>query len=568
MAGEMPPIIEELRQKLEIVQEPMARVDLLNTLAIELRDSDARQGLETAGQARSLADSIGYVSGLAYSLRNMAECLRNLGEYSQALKLAGESLDLFEKLGDESGRYRALNTLGVTYYQINDRSRALEHDIKMLECVRKLGDVLAEASALNNIGLTYMDIGDNERAVNYFQESLEKYEACGRDDYVSKPLMNLGIIYLRRRDLSQSLDYFQRSLEACQKHSDVHGQAQVWYNLAMAHKEMKDIDAALSALERCQELSRRSGSRRLELDSIIERCRLLVHRSGADEGLRTVKEIEEVVNNFPDDRLQAKILLARSELHETRREFDQALAYHKRYASLMTEIHDREELQILRGLDISFEVEQMRRQSESIKQRNAELEQLHRLIRKGEEFRGRLMEQLAAQARQLEKLATHDELTGLYNRRFLNERLANEFNRAGRYHQPLAVAMIDIDHFKRINDNLTHRAGDQVLKEVARIISANCREVDIAARYGGEEFVLVFPNTDGAQALTVCERIRQAVEEHCWQELDSNLSVTVSIGIIDNADVADGERMLVEADKKMYRAKEMGRNKIVASGDK
>ncbi len=159
------------------------------------------------------------------------------------------------------------------------------------------------------------------------------------------------------------------------------------------------------------------------------------------------------------------------------------------------------------------------------------------------------------------QLANEDALTGLYNRRYLNGALKEELERARRYDHPLSAALCDIDEFKRVNDRFSHGVGDQVLQEVARIMEGSVRRVDTVARYGGEEFVLVFPETEAAQARIVCEKIRKEVERHTWTHLHPELSVTLSVGVA-SGNQRTPEQLLSAADHKLYEAKRAGRNRV------
>ena len=166
--------------------------------------------------------------------------------------------------------------------------------------------------------------------------------------------------------------------------------------------------------------------------------------------------------------------------------------------------------------------------------------------------------------------ALQDSLTGLYNRRHLDERLASELAGAQRHGRPLSLLMVDVDHFKAVNDAHGHLAGDEALKMVAFVLRGAVRKEDVLARYGGEEFVVIARETslDGARALA--ERIRRAVERsHCaWQGRE--LGVTVSIGLTVSVGLTEfvpgrTERELLEAaDRALYLAKEQGRNRVVA----
>lgn len=171
--------------------------------------------------------------------------------------------------------------------------------------------------------------------------------------------------------------------------------------------------------------------------------------------------------------------------------------------------------------------------------------------------------------RELEALSATDGLTGLANRRRLDEVLGNELRRAMRSSAPLAVAMLDVDFFKKYNDHYGHQAGDICLRRVAGVLREGChRAGDLAARYGGEEFVLVAPETDLAGALAMAETLRAAVEALRLPHVESEFGhVTVSIGVAalhpDAGHHAD--LLLSMADRAMYRAKLQGRNRVAAS---
>jgi diguanylate cyclase (GGDEF)-like protein len=164
----------------------------------------------------------------------------------------------------------------------------------------------------------------------------------------------------------------------------------------------------------------------------------------------------------------------------------------------------------------------------------------------------------------MEKLATTDGLTGLNNHRHFQEILSHEIERARRYRRPLALLLMDIDHFKSFNDTYGHPVGDLVLKEIALCIRQSIRVNDIPARYGGEEFVVIIPETPGQGALITAERIRSTIEAHTVVSLDRRLKVTVSIGCSVFPESASTQKDLIDtADKALYSAKHNGRNRVV-----
>jgi len=191
-----------------------------------------------------------------------------------------------------------------------------------------------------------------------------------------------------------------------------------------------------------------------------------------------------------------------------------------------------------------------------------EMEALNRSLSEANEQKTQLLEQLRLQAKDLEQQSREDPLTGLYNRRYLDFRLENEFARAKRYSRNLSVVMTDLDFFKKINDTYSHLVGDEVLKIIAHLFRENLRGVDFAARYGGEEFVLLLPETPSNGAILVCERIRREVEQYNWEAVRPGLKVTMSLGLAHDISVTEHTAMLARADAKLYEAKQNGRNQV------
>lgn len=173
--------------------------------------------------------------------------------------------------------------------------------------------------------------------------------------------------------------------------------------------------------------------------------------------------------------------------------------------------------------------------------------------------------ELIVRNRVLAEVSARDALTGLYNRWYVIEKIESEINRSLRHGSPMALMMIDLDHFKDVNDTYGHTAGDDVLKDVARLLKESCRVYDVPGRYGGEEFCVVLPETTLRSTPTVAERIRQRLETTQMEVGGTSVVVTASIGIAgvegDSTDTILSPGMLIErADRALYTAKNHGRN--------
>ena len=185
-------------------------------------------------------------------------------------------------------------------------------------------------------------------------------------------------------------------------------------------------------------------------------------------------------------------------------------------------------------------------------------------LREGREQLATINETLRKKNLELHEISITDSLTGLYNRKHLMETLDKETSRCQRYKRPLAILMIDIDHFKRYNDTFGHLAGDGALKRMAKIFRDSVRAVDYSARYGGEEFLIILPETSKHEAAKAAERIRRCVEEDSLAEGDKATATTVSIGVAIFPEHGDDIQTLIKnADAALYEAKEGGRNQVV-----
>jgi diguanylate cyclase (GGDEF)-like protein len=171
--------------------------------------------------------------------------------------------------------------------------------------------------------------------------------------------------------------------------------------------------------------------------------------------------------------------------------------------------------------------------------------------------------QLAEALRLNTRLATTDDLTGLYTRRYLMNMLSNQKALSEREDSDFVILFADLDHFKHINDSFGHYIGDIVLKNFADIIRMSIREIDYGSRFGGEEFVILLVNTDIEQAKKVAQRIRRGIEHFNFNDVAPGLHVTVSIGIANYKQYKSIQETLMSADNRMYKAKEQGRNRIV-----
>lgn len=173
-------------------------------------------------------------------------------------------------------------------------------------------------------------------------------------------------------------------------------------------------------------------------------------------------------------------------------------------------------------------------------------------------------ERLKAELKVVHHQSLHDALTGLFNRNAYNQRLKDEIARYNRYHQPLTLAIWDIDHFKNINDTFGHKSGDKVLELTAKQLQTHTRDTDFIARFGGEEFVMLLPNTSKDAALNLANELRELIAQTGFHANGKSVPIRVSCGLTEFKDDDSEEGFFERADKALYEAKNQGRNRCVA----
>jgi len=178
----------------------------------------------------------------------------------------------------------------------------------------------------------------------------------------------------------------------------------------------------------------------------------------------------------------------------------------------------------------------------------------------------RRIQQARADQEKLERLANFDSLTGLYNRRAILRRLDKQIRYANRYKEAFSVIMLDIDHFKKVNDQYGHLTGDDVLEKTAALVRRSIRDTDTVGRYGGEEFIFVLPKANLPSGLKVAERIRKTIETTEMEDSEGNVfGITVSQGLSSYKPGEDEHSLISRADDALYRAKQNGRNRVETS---
>ena len=567
-----------------------------------LRRSDPKRALTLGKKAHALAEVTNDLSAQAYSLLVMGYGHTRLSDLDSALRETKTALTLFERSGDKEGERKTLNTLGIIYGESGNLPKALKTFLSLQTLCAELGDMKAEADALNNAGKSYLYLGELDsalehhlRALEIFRDSESKggevytllnlgsvYEELGHYrkalDYFSKSLStgeapdtythalilnNIGRTYMKLKDANKALEYSSESLTMMEELGDRLGASYTLDDLGLTHLQMGELGEAARCFKKSLTVKEEVGDKKGEAETRIHLGHLYI-RQGNPE--RAVESLLVGLDKAQEIAAKPEIYKAHealAEAYKQNRQFSEACDHLERYVAAKAEVFNEATDSRLQGLRVQFEVEQAKKQKEIYRLKSVELtkavDTLHALtasLKEANKAKGPLLEQLARQVNE-------DALTGLFNRRYIDQKLAQEFERSKRLNTPMSVMLCDLDDFKRTNDHFSHQVGDKILVQVAEILRGEVRQLDTVARYGGEEFIVMLPETTRSAAAGTGERIRKAVEAYPWDEVAPKLSVTISLGVADDLSLASFEKLVSLADDKLYQAKRSGKNRVV-----
>jgi len=484
----------------------------------------------------------------AAAIRRRAEELGEL-EIAQRARLLMMSVELREGKIEESGREahqvlawaqqngqryltaRAHQELSMFYRLIGDLESAHTHGV---ECVSNLPDDVPPAIMARHVvrmAIAVDENGHHAEGDRRFQEALDLAVAAGDGEQTVQILNSMAYTEYERENEALALSLVERMRDIEAKSSFVFSAGQI-DTIARIEMMTGDYDGAIATLRAVLDpastvVGNEGDAIAICLHSLALACRLAGRYAEAQEALDGVLALA-------DERSLHRVrALAREEqaaLYAATGEFEKAYDEHRAFHAEMNALHSLAREARAHALQAVYDAEEARRV--------------------GEHFR---------------EMAHRDALTGLYNRRYINERMPALMGEAAFDGTPLSLALIDLDHFKRINDTLSHNTGDTVLQHLGQLLNEAAGGRDIAARMGGEEFVLIFPGVDVAEAERRCERLRRRIADYAWPSITGTLPVTASIGI---TTMLDGQlstsAMLSRADRNLYAAKHGGRNRVVA----
>ena len=536
--------IDSLRKLEDRLHEPLPvheRVRLLNAIAEELYEREPARGVTMARESVGLARATGDLPGEAQALYCLGRNLFSIADYPAVFETQNDALALFRGIGDGEGEARVLNLLGITHRQLSDYGRALEMYDQALRGFRAADDRKWQAKVISNIGNVEIQLGNHSAALELFDQALELRREIGDDEGAGFDLNNAAF------------GHIQKALQHRSAGDAMSAQA--------------ETETALKLLDRALGIARQFGCKRLEAFCLQTMGEAYQAMSRPEVALGMADQFLALARESNDKWIEAYGLACIGELKTQLEARAEGLVLLKTALASFEQLGSRDECaRVLRILSTAHEGAGNLTEALACLRRAGDIEQ--RLKSEDTERRARALaarrrlDQASLETDRYKRLAMEDSLTGLANRRSLDDRLATMMREAHTRGSVLTLALADVDHFKGINDRFSHAVGDEVLRCVGEILRAHCRAGDLAGRFGGEEFMLVFRGLDMRSAADICERIRQAAESWDWQSIHPQLRVTLSIGLATSTSFRDPQGLLDAADHWLYEAKHHGRNQV------
>ncbi|MEJ2758193.1 MAG: diguanylate cyclase [Anaerolineales bacterium] len=468
-----------------------------------------------------------------------------LEKFSQSYKIAEDSKDLKE-IGIR------LNKIGFTNTMLKNYSEALDFLFRALKIAQQSKNKVLEGQALNHIGYIYIDLSEPTKGLSYLQQSYDILESTDSLEELGKTMFSLCHAYLNLQRYDSALHIGIQALAHFRNSEKYYLFADALSHVGRVYSGMEKFIQAEEKFLDALTLAKKYKYPR-EASIALSFLGKIKHMQQKDEdaeiNLLESLNLAEQINLTPTLQDCHQLL---AEIYANQGNFQKAYIHHKQFHQLSEQLQQLDIRNRVKVLELSHNLETTRKISDALKEQNQELRKEVRLRKR-------------TQAK-LEELSQKDPLTGLFNRRHFFELAEREFTRSRRYSRPVSMIMIDLDHFKTVNDTHGHLVGDEILAQLAHRITENSREVDIVGRYGGEEFIILLPETTLDDAMILAKRIWNSLTHRPINTSSLMLPIEVSMGVSScncKKDLSLYE-LIDQADQALYRAKDLGRNRIEA----
>ena len=563
----MSPLLPDL-----LPQTPTATTDagaLVREATEALERGEHGKAINIATRAETLAHELDDRASLILALRLLVALYSREGQPELAIVVGQEALQWLRDSDDDACRADLLCNIAACFLELGLNEEALSHVSEGMAAARKADDPRLLCQAYNRIGMANGQLGQFDEAKRFFNDALVIARELQNAEELYRTLNNYGVVAALSFDaarergdtacatnsIARALGFAEQALQVARGSGNSYRQATCLSNLGRYLGVSGEIGPAFELLDQAYLMATRHGHRALAITCDSQRAEILVQAGRHHQAIPILLVTLERAESMFSSRLVLDMRFQLYKAYKARGSMAEALEQHEQYHALVkAQLEHRSDTQsrlLLNRLELDqarFGAE--RAQIEANVQRvRAERMEAHK-------------ERLEQEAIELGRNLLADALTGLGNRRQIDRGLPPLLQHAASSGITLSIAVLDIDHFKKVNDRFGHPVGDAVLKALADILRHTMRSGDMMARMGGEEFLIALVDTPSQYARDTCERLRVAVERYAWDDLAVGLQVTVSIGLCTQVTSVDAGEILTRADAALYKAKRAGRNQV------
>ena len=529
---------------------------------------------------------------IAGTLKNIADIERKRGNYVASLEFSLRGIEIQEKLNDPKSLAKALRGVGITYRQFGRYEKAIEYTNEAYLIYQDEDNTAETAETSNQLGLIYTSLKQFDQARSFYQTTIDFPKDKINIKTLASALREIAVIDLQQGHFESALAMAKRAHEIYQGKSYQIKSSQTARIIGKIYRQLSNDDEAIKYFREALAIAENAGDETYQIKSLTQLGGILIGKDNDEAYALLQKSLRLAIkNDIRSSQFYAYRFLRRVE--KERGNISESLDFAEKEIKLSEILKkDLEKKEISKAkakLDSHKKEMELTTLKEKIKlgelelaQKSSEMEIVKQANRISElELTKNRYASIALTTllvicvlaalyiykifvasrkrnRELDYLAARDPLTNCYNRRFLSDLMNRDFSdleELGEY----SVIMMDIDHFKAVNDNHGHNAGDAVLRGVANTLQNNVRQNDIAARYGGEEFCIILPGATIEQATRIADVIRQKVEESSFD----NINVTCSFGITSiHFSAKTPTELIGQADLALYQSKVNGRNRV------
>lgn len=526
---------------------PVARVQALNALASHLTKTGAvQQALAYLDEALALVATTDDPRLRAETVHTQARCHFYQADFMRALELLLDATRLYQSCDDLAGATLTLAGVGTCQHRLGAHDDAAASLLRALDSARSLGLDTLQTNIHNSLGSAFILAGRIDEAARYLVAGSDRAQASANRSLLTKLLMNRSLLSKRRGDdlkdsapqdarqaYEQSLAEVQRATDLARECANRYDELHCLGQTGTALRLLGRHDEAESVLQATLALGQQVNERHVQAEALVELGRLRLQQSQPDLAQGLLVDAAALARGIQARSVLADACQVLSQVLEALGDLPGALAAYKEFHAVREEelAGSRKHVSAASELWLQFQD----------------------ASRRASEYRDRALH--------LAEVSERDPLTGLLNRRGLTLHVDAALDAARLQGVAVTVALIDVDHFKQINDGHSHAVGDSVLRRLGELMRGHCRQDDLAVRWGGDEFLLVLSGVDPAAAARVLGRLKAASDADPMAA--PGLRVSLSIGLAGHRSGMPIDSTIAAADAALYQAKHQGRDRIV-----